>query len=266
MAIKKIAIIGLFILLAGAAINIVLNIKDTLVNKSEEIVVKDKSYTNIHILSDNATIEIVPTNNNETKVEFSGKMKKKSRYNFHADVKGDTLNVELKEKRWSFQLEFTSPNIKLTVYIPEKEYKKLMTKIDNGRIIANNLSVKDVHLTTDNGSIEMQNIKSDNIRAKSDNGQIIMKYVDGKIKAETDNGRIILVTNNLDRSIDLKTDNGLIEIQSEKEPSNATINASVDLGKIDIFGTSNKQTIYGNGDHLIKLETDNGKITVKKIK
>lgn len=264
MNLKKIAIIGLFVLLAGAAISIVLNVRDTLVNKSDEITVKE-SYTNIDILSDNASVEIIPTKNNHTEVKFSGKMKQKSRYRFNADVKGDTLYVELKEKNWSFiQFGFTSLDIKLIVYVPEKEYDELRTEIDNGRIISEGLQVKDLNLETDNGSIELKNVQAQTVSLQTDNGQILLDEVGGEINAKTDNGRILLTTSNLERFINLKTDNGLIEIQTDKEPSNVTIDAKVDLGKIDVFGSSNKQTIFGNGTNLIKLETDNGKISVSK--
>lgn len=267
MNLKKIAIISLFILLAGSAISIVLSIKDTLVNKSEEIVVEDNSFTNIQIKSDNASVQIVPTKKDETKVEFSGKMKKKFSYNFRANVKGDTLQVELKEKHWGFiQFGFSSHDVKLTVYVPEKEYGQLKTELDNGRIVVENMKVNDVDLKTDNGSIELKNIEAIIIRANTDNGQVLMDNVDGDLKVGTDNGRIVLKTNNLERSIQFKTDNGLIDIQTDKEPLNVTIDAKIDLGKIDIFGKSNKQTIFGNGENLIKLEADNGKIFVEKSK
>ncbi|MEI4768166.1 DUF4097 family beta strand repeat-containing protein [Psychrobacillus sp. FJAT-51614] len=267
MDLKKIAIISLFILLAGAAINIGLNIKDTLVHKTEEILVNDHSYNNIEIVSDNASVEILPSKNEDTKVVFSGKSKKKTKYNFSADVTGDTLEIELKEKRWNFiQFGLSSMNIKLTVYVSEKEYNELKTELDNGRIIAENTHFKNAYLTTDNGSIQLKNIQAENVNVESDNGQIIMEEVEGKINAETNNGRIIFLSTNLERPIQLESDNGAIEIQTNKEPQNATIDVNVDNGKIDIFGSSSKQSVFGNGDNLIKLETNNGKITVKNTK
>ncbi|WP_166462386.1 DUF4097 family beta strand repeat-containing protein [Psychrobacillus vulpis] len=265
MSIKKIAIGCLFVLLAGAAISIILNIKDTFVDKADEILVEDNNYSNIEVLSENASVKVLPAKDGKTKVEFSGKIKKKSNYIFNADVNGDTLYVELKEKRWNFiQFGFTSRNIQLIVYVPEKEYQSLKTEIDNGKIKTESIHANEISLETDNGLIDMNNIVADNVQVKTDNGQIRMEEVEGAIHAKTDNGRIILTSNNLDRSINLKTDNGLIQIQTDKEPTNATIDAQVDNGKIEVFGTSNKQTIFGNGENLIKLETDNGKITVKK--
>jgi len=264
---KKIAIICIFVLLAGAAISIVLDMRDRLVNKSDEIVIEDNSYQNIDILSDDASVEIVPIKSQDTRVEIKGKMKKKSNYDFHVNVVGDTLQVEFTEKRWNFiQFGFMPKDIKMTIYVPKKEYSQLTAELDNGRVKANNIQVKDVDIETDNGSIELKNIEAKTVQASTDNGQIILNNVEGTLHGETDNGRIKVITNNLERSIDLKTDNGLIEIQTEKEPTNATIEANVDFGKVDIFGKNNSQTVFGDGETLIKLETDNGKILVEKSK
>ncbi|WP_186321313.1 DUF4097 family beta strand repeat-containing protein [Bacillus sp. FJAT-22090] len=261
---KKIAIICLFVLLAGAAISVFFNIKDKMVDKSDEIVLNDKNYSNIEVITDNASVDILPTKEAKTKVEFSGKMKKKFKYNFQANIKGDTLYVELKEKRWSFiSFGFNSHNMKLIVYVPEKEYNIIKTELDNGQIKIQNIKVQEIDLETDNGMIDLKNIAAKNVQANSDNGQIRMEDVDGTINVETDNGRIIFASPNLNRSISLETDNGAIEVQTDKEPTNATIKVKVDNGKIDVFGTENSQSIFGKGDNLIFLKTDNGKVTVK---
>ena len=265
MGLKKVAVICLFVLLAGAAISIILNLKDTFVDKSDEIVVKENNYSNIQVESGNASVEILPTKESNTKVEYSGKIRKKFNYRFHAEVKGDTLFVTLKEKRWNFfHFGFGPHSIELTIHVPEKEYKELKTELDNGKIHVHDIDIKTIDLETDNGMINLENIDAQNVRVKSDNGQILMQEVNGDIEAETDNGRIILTTSNLDRTIDLKTDNGLIEVQTDTEPTNATINVKVDNGRVDVFGVDNKQTKFGNGLNKINLESDNGKITVKK--
>lgn len=267
MSMKKVAIIGLFVLIAGAAINVFINIKDGLVNKADEIVVKSNDYKNIEVLSDNASVEFISTKDDETKVEFTGRMKKKTKYNFTADVKGDTLSIELTQKHWNFiQFGFSSMDIKLSVYVPEKQYNAINAELDNGQIDVKDMQAKSIHLETDNGFIQMKNIEAETVHVRTDNGKILMNEVEGKIDASTDNGRIVLITNNLDRPISLSTDNGLIEIQTDKEPTNATIEADVEIGKLSVFGKSNKQTIFGDGDNLIKLETDNGKISVGNSK
>lgn len=91
-----------------------------------------------------------------------------------------------------------------------------------------------------------------------------MDNVEGEIRGSTDNGRILLLTNKINWPIDLSTDNGSIEIKTKSEPTNATINAEVGNGKITIFGEETKLKTFGKGESLIKLQTDNGRITVTK--
>ena len=47
-------------------------------------------------------------------------------------------------------------------------------------------------------------------------GDIELEHVTGSIVGSTDNGRITLLTDSLDRNIDFQTDNGSIVIQSTK--------------------------------------------------
>ena len=75
---------------------------------------------------------------------------------------------------------------------------------------------------------------------------------------------LCLLQTNLDRPIDLSTDNGRIEIMTTTEPTNGIIDVKTDNGKIDVFGKKNEQTVFGEGKNLIKLRSDNGGITVKK--
>ncbi|MEK5070157.1 DUF4097 family beta strand repeat-containing protein [Sporosarcina sp. FSL K6-1508] len=261
---KLVIIVVLFLIVIGG-ITLIFAPKDLLVKNAKKIVVDDSSFTTIEILADNATVEIVPTNDSVTTVEYSGKTKKKSKFTFKADVKGDTLAIQFKEKRRSFiNFGFSSFNLKLLVKVPEKQYDKLQAETDNGQIKVESIQVKDIALETDNGTIDMKNVEAITVNLQTDNGKIHLESVAGQITGKTDNGGISLVTNNLDRPIELTTDNGEIEVQTEKEPTNATIDVKTDNGKINVFGSENKHTTFGNGKHLIKLRTDNGRITITK--
>ncbi|REB05201.1 hypothetical protein DVB69_15685 [Sporosarcina sp. BI001-red] len=228
-------------------------------------VIEDLSFTTITVFADNAAVEIVPTQDSVTTVEYSGKTKKNKKFIFEAAVKGDTLDVQFKEKRKSFiQFGFSSLDLTLTVHLPEKQYERLKVETDNGRIIAEQLQAKDINLETDNGKIELKDVDAEEMSVKSDNGRITLENVTGQMKAKTYNGRIYVVTNNLDQSMDLETDNGRIEIQTETEPTNATIDAKTDNGRVELFGQENKHLTFGAGKNLVKLGTDNGRITVTK--
>ncbi|WP_342510156.1 DUF4097 family beta strand repeat-containing protein [Sporosarcina sp. FSL K6-2383] len=228
-------------------------------------VIDDLSFSNITISTDNAAVEIVPTTDSVATVEYTGKTKKNKKFIFEADVKGDTLSIQFKEKRKGFtQFGFSSLDLTLTVQLPKKQYERLQVETDNGRIIADQLQAQDIKLDTDNGRIELKQVTAKTVDVKTDNGKILLEDIEGKIKAKTDNGQVTLITNSLDQSIDLETDNGRIEIQTETEPTNAIIDAKTDNGQVELFGQENKHVTFGKGENLIKLRTDNGRITVTK--
>ena len=262
---NKVFIIVALVLLVVGGITLMFNTGDHFDNNAKEKVIDDQSFTNIEILTTNAAVEIVPTKDSVTTVAYSGKTKKSSKLIFKADVKENTLSIQFKEKRRSFiNFGFSSLDLKLIVKVPEKQYELIQAESDNGRIKVENIQTKELALETDNGTIELKTIDATAVDIKTDNGAIILDQVDGTIIGRTDNGKISLVTNNLDRPIELTTDNGKIEIQTEKEPTNATIDVKTDNGRIDVFGHENKHTKFGNGQNLIKLRTDNGRITITK--
>ena len=232
---------------------------------SNKVVIEDESFSTIEVLSDNATVEIIPTNSSTTTVEYIGEKSKNKKYEFSADVKNDTLTVKFKEKGWSFSLfDLSFSKMELLIKVPENQYDMVKVENENGKIKAEKLDAKNISFETDNGSIEMKNIDSVTTHVQSDNGKIMLEQVNGEIIGKTDNGRIMLETNNLDRPIELTTDNGRIEIMTTTEPTNGIIDVKTDNGKIDVFGKKNEQTVFGKGKNLIKLRTDNGGITVTK--
>jgi DUF4097 and DUF4098 domain-containing protein YvlB len=235
------------------------------VDDSNKIVLKDKSFNTIDVLTDNATVEIIPTDSTTTTIEYIGKKRKNAKFDFNADVTNETLVVNFKEKRWNFlRLDLSFSKIELLVKIPKKQYDLIQVNSNNGKISAKNLAVKNISLKTDNGNIELKNIDAVSTNVQSNNGKIIFEQVNGEVLGKTDNGRIMLVTNNLERPIDLITDNGRIEITTTTEPTNVKLDAKTDNGKVDVFGKKNEITVFGKGKNLIKLRSDNGGITVIK--
>ena len=237
---------------------------NVIAESDNKTVQEDSSFTNIEITTNNAEVVIVPTKSPEATVEYTGANKKK-KYIFNVDVKGDTLSVQLKQKRrFFFSFGFHSGDLKLAVSVPEKQYKNLQVKSDNGRISVENLQSERVLLETDNGQIHVKKVEAKTVNVETDNGEVVLENVLGEIKGITDNGQISLMTNSIDWPIDLSTDNGSIEVKTESEPENARIDAKTDNGKVAIFGDRDKDVTYGKGKYLIKLRTDNGPITVTK--
>lgn len=136
---------------------------------------------------------------------------------------------------------------------------------ENGDIRLKSVQAKNIEAETDNGELVMHEIQCGNIEANSANGAITLTEIDGDVQARTDNGRIHLLTGNLDRVIELETDNGAILLETRAYPENATIQADVDWGSISVFGSKNRKTVFGSGHHPIDLQSDNGSITVQLI-
>ncbi|MDW0116015.1 DUF4097 family beta strand repeat-containing protein [Sporosarcina thermotolerans] len=266
---------------------------------SEVITIQDDSFSKVDIEVFHGTLTVIPSNNNETKIEL---LNPNDKLELTADVVGDTLKVRLKKKGlWLFVFNFNTKAVALNVFIPKKLYQSISMKSDNGRINAEKLIGKTIDARTDNGRIELAELaatvliaetdngrieiskvqsdrlkaKTDNgritlahveadlIHAKSDNGRIEFEHVDGNLVGVTDNGRITLVTEHLDRNINFETDNGSIEVKSVRKPTNALISAKTGHGRIDVYGDRNSRTRFGAEEYQIQLKSDNGRITVK---
>lgn len=266
---------------------------------NELLTITNSQFTNVEINVQHGTLVVRPSNDTTTTVELIGPHEK---LELSAEVIGETLFIRLKNLRhWLFMFNFNMKAVTLNVFIPTKVYQSFVMKSDNGRIDAKKLLGKKItantdngriqlneiattsltaetdngriflekiqadHINTksDNGRIEMQTVEADTIFAESDNGRIALRNVNGAITGTTDNGRITLHTTSLNQNIDFQTDNGSILIESRNEPTNVSIHAKTGNGKIDILGEHNSRTVFGAGEHLIRLKSDNGRITVK---
>ncbi|MDN4607825.1 DUF4097 family beta strand repeat-containing protein [Sporosarcina highlanderae] len=266
---------------------------------SEVITIQDNSYTKVDIDVFHGTLSVFPSDNDETKIEL---VNPNDKLEFFADVFEETLRVRLKKKGlWLFIFNFNTREVALNVFIPKKLYQSISMKSDNGRIKAEKLIGKTIEAFTDNGRIElaelaattlnaetdngrieiskvqsdrlkaktdngrvmMRHVEADSIHAESDNGRIELEQVEGELVAITDNGRIKLDAEHLDRNITFETDNGSIEIRSTRKPTNAIIHAKTGHGRIDVYGDRNSRTRFGAEEYQIRLKSDNGRITVK---
>lgn len=233
------------------------------INKTE--VIQNTELTEIEVKTDNATIEIAPTTDNFITVDLTAKENNFNKYKFNILEDTDTLTVELKEKNtrfFHFSFDFSAPA--LTIYLPNKQYEQLKVSSVNGKATIEHIMATNLHAKNANGRIEIENVNTKTTAVSSQNGKIIMENVEGEIKGTVVNGNITLITDHLDRAIDLQSVNGKIYIQSAKEPTNATLEVNVKNGKVDVFGDDSRSRVFGSGEHPITLETVNGSVKVEK--
>lgn len=263
--IKKTMIIALILVGIGLVGSIVtFNLADEPLTVAEEKTIESKDITAIDIRANNETVKVISTTDQATKVELTGKATNNAKDDLSVAVEGNTLSIQTENQRKFFNFDFFTTSLTLTVYVPEKVYESLQVNIDNGQFQAEQLAVTNLDAKTNNGRIEISNIEANQVKVESDNGKLILEDVQGEIQGKTNNGSISLVTNNLDRPIELESDNGSIKIKSENEPTNVTFLADTGNGTISIFDKYNGNAVIGDGDNIIKLRTDNGRISVTK--
>ncbi|WP_400243604.1 DUF4097 domain-containing protein [Niallia sp. JL1B1071] len=260
---KKFVIIGIVLIVIGA-IGSLLTFRDNGIDIAEEKVFEESNITTIELESNNAGVEIIPTTDTVTKVEVFGRGSKETMTNFTAKVEGETLVVKWEERQFGFlHLDFNN-SLTIRVTLPEKQYQIMTINNDNGKVHLADLNIDKVKAESNNGRIEMKNVQSQNVEVKSDNGRVSLEHVSGTIKGKSNNGRIFMKTATLDQPIQLETNNGRIEIETENEPTNVTFDVRVDNGSINILDKYKGSTVIGNGENLVKLKTNNGKIQVLK--
>lgn len=277
MKMAKLVLIALLITALGLAVVFIWKSVNGPQNVAEGKTIRQQ-FEHIEVQTDNAKIEILPADSQNTRVELSAK---KSIYRLSTDVAGNTLNLKVEKRYWF--IPFTSVSSTLNVYVPDKEYRSvdlisdngkinldglrgasINARTDNGGIEFNNTTAKKIETATDNGSTYLNGIRAESVSVKSSNGKVRLENVDGDLSLKTNNGSITLLTNHLDRTVDMESDNGNIRIETEREPTNATIEATVDNGIINVLGDRSGKSVFGNGKHRIILESDNGNIIVEK--
>jgi len=147
------------------------------------------------------------------------------------------------------------------------EFEKVLAneanaKTDNGRITIDQSQFTKIYSETDNGRIEISNSQASYAKLRTDNGRIALNEFKGDVDAKTDNGRIEMYVPTIENDIQLETDMGRIQLVTDQMITNGHIEADSDMGKIEVFGQSGRNFIYGNGDPKVRLKTDIGKIIV----
>lgn len=263
--IKKLSLIALLLIIIGGIGSLFTfkTLDRVAVAETNEVAAKEVSNLEIDMINEN--VNIVPTKETKIKIELKGKSNEPDKKHLNIDKQGGTLTIQKKADHFmKFAFFEWNNSLTLTVHLPEKEYESIQVEVNNGSIKADHVTVKNMKASGDNGKIILKDIKADQTNVGTASGSVVLKDISGKLKGKVDNGKISLLTVDLDRSIDFTTNNGTIEIKTENEPTNVTYDLRVGYGDIQVFGEKNWDTVIGNGKNLIKASTDNGDIEIKK--
>ncbi|MBT2570080.1 DUF4097 family beta strand repeat-containing protein [Planococcus sp. ISL-110] len=237
----------------------------------------DEEIENMEITVENSRVDFLPSDDGTSRVVLTGNS---DDFTLETDVSGGRLTIKVEDRSGFFVFGFNRSST-LQVYVPATGLASLSVNSINGAIDAKDIQAAELSLEANNGRIEMEAVESDkvdvetangrieltNIEAdmtvRASNGRITFTDVSGEVQAKANNGRIDLTTDTLDFPVDFETNNGHIEIQTENEPSNARIEARVDNGNIDMYGQDSSEISFGNGEVLITLVSNNGRIVVE---
>ena len=277
---KKLSVIATLLLLIGiVGVLFTFNSESYQSKVLEEKVMDTNDFQYINIESNNGAITILPTKENTATVSLIGNDKSAQ---LTANVEEDTLQIKTKTKGIKlFSFGFPAKKASLEIYLPEKAYEQIHASSKNGKIViqeivashvqletnngklqVNQLQSETVNLQSNNGKIEANDIEANTVEVEIDNGKADLKQIEADVIATSSNGKISLETAYLNHSTDLQTDNGKIEIKTEKKPDNVTFDLQTQNGRITVFGEKTWDTKIGDGKHMIKLTAANGAISI----
>lgn len=266
----------------------------------QQLVADKGEFVNVQVYSQNARIELLLSPDEEAHVDMKNHT---AEDRLQVELRGDTLDVQVIQKRKFSFFQFHSKTPEVTIQLPFRIYQRIAVETNNGAILSSNIEAVEMRLKsqngrikadelrtqsfnfqtdngriqlhqiqsakgvaeTDNGRIEVSSLQGQTFQAKTDNGRIILKNVRSAIHAETDNGRIEAYIPEILHDVQLTTDNGSIELMVDHEPKHATIRAEKDYGKAVLFGEKSRHLVFGDGSPLVLLKTDNGSIEVKQL-
>ena len=229
-------------------------------NIPKEVEIK-QNFSHVDVETDNSDIIFIASKDEQAKVVLENS---NSKYQLNANVKGETLEVDIEHKWFKLiSFNFFSKTPTLVIYLPEHIYGTITAESANGIIEANDLVAKEISVETNNGEVDLSNLKVSSLFVESDNGEIILENIEGTIVGESSNGDISLVNDTINQSVNLDTNNGTISVKAKEKPKNVTIEVETNNGHISVLGNSNAKTVLGNGKELIKLKSNNGSIFVE---
>ncbi|WP_066187264.1 MULTISPECIES: DUF4097 family beta strand repeat-containing protein [Gracilibacillus] len=216
------------------------------IEESETKRLAEEDISALQIKARNTNIYFQPAGETEPRIEYTATGRNVEQETFEHFMDGETLIIEIKRKLFNFfkvDLFFQSTST-LHVFLPAEEWEN-------------------IEASTINGSLEGERIDVSALNVHSTNGRIMLDSISGDIEAQTTNGRIDITTESLDQSMDLKTVNGGVTIHSNQKPNNVVLDLRTVNGSTKVFGTTDWDSMYGNGEHLIKARTTNGSISIE---
>ena len=190
-------------------------------------------------------------------------------------VKDSTLVIETKDSRkWYDYIGFFIGDMRMTVYLPQNEFKSLLMKTDTGDIeIPENFSFENVNIESDTADIDFLADASMDVKLSTDTGDVTVNSVfsNGDIYVDTDTGDITLTDIKCNK-LTAESDTGKISMNSAVAKDSFSIEnntGDVVFEKCDaqkMFVETDTGDVKGTllSDKVFITETSTGNVNVPK--
>ncbi len=199
-----------------------------------------ETYTDISIITTDANIELVPSQDNKTSVVFY----EKSKVKHSVELKDDTLTINVTDKReWYDYIGFSFTSPQITVYVPHNSLKNVTIKSDTGNVkIPQNYTFETLDISVHTGNVTSE-AQANNLKVKTTTGNVSIKNI-------------------VDTDLTMSTSTGNISVY------NATVNkftVSTSTGdmRFDNVVVANKMTITTSTGNVNLNKCDAGEICIK---
>lgn len=232
-------------------------------NFSDEEIIKviSSPVKALTIEADNTSITIVPTEEDDMTVVFSGMKEQDLIDALNLKANDETLAIEVDQDHWLFFIPFVTQQPRLIVKVPHEQLTRVSARTSNGRVIVKEQHIDEMDLKTSNGAIELIDLETNVSQVNTSNGKVTLLNTTGRIEAETKNGSIDAFGLTMTDDVNLRTSNGSIDVSLSPD-ADVTIEADTSNGSVDIFGRDNRYEVLNDGTYSLKLDTSNGSIDV----
>lgn len=228
----------------------------------------NNEFSNISIDTDTADIIFVKSNNEECRVECY----EEEKINHLVSVSDDTLFIMINDIRdWYDYIGINFDSPKITVYLPESDYKTLSVSDSTGNInVFKELKFDNIDAVLSTGDINVFSSVSNGVKIKTSTGDINIDSISvGSLELTASTGKITVSAINCDGDINIKTSTGrnnLADIKcknlySKSDTGDISLSEVFASEKISITRSTGDVKFYSSDAAEVSVETDTGDVS-----
>ncbi|MFD2116559.1 DUF4097 family beta strand repeat-containing protein [Paenibacillus yanchengensis] len=261
-SIKKLTIIAL-LLLVVSIIGSIATYKQSYEKKLsvEKIELTNSNFDNIQLTSRNSSIELLQTTQPTAYLELIG-IKKNQKFSY--SINDATLTIEDNNKQNKFFNLGIPQKASIKIYLPGKQYNTITIKKEDGILLAENIVAKQFSIKGNDGLITFKNTEAAMYSIEALDAILHFEHIKGALNTKMMDGKVKIISSQLQYPVDIALNDGIINIETSKEPQDTTIQLQYNDGIVSLFGQNKTYAQFGNGENKINLSIKDGLIEVKK--